>query len=107
MLFLDAFVFADAFAQALILFSVYLWLCPSSSPNRRELFQSRSGARENAIKILVVVTDGEKYGDSLEYEDVIPEAESRKIIRYVIGVGNATLCPGASMESFCLDPPSI
>ncbi|XP_029802895.1 integrin alpha-M-like [Suricata suricatta] len=55
----------------------------------RELFQSSSGARENAFKILVVITDGEKYGDPLEYEDVIPEADREGIIRYVIGVGSA------------------
>ncbi|XP_004615960.2 integrin alpha-M [Sorex araneus] len=55
----------------------------------RELFHSSSGAREKAIKILVVITDGEKYKDPLEYRDVIPEADSQKIIRYVIGVGDA------------------
>ncbi|OBS63467.1 hypothetical protein A6R68_08021, partial [Neotoma lepida] len=55
----------------------------------RELFQETSGARKNAVKILVVITDGEKYGDSLDYEDVIPEADRAGIIRYVIGVGNA------------------
>uniref|UniRef100_A0A286X9B0 Integrin subunit alpha M n=1 Tax=Cavia porcellus TaxID=10141 RepID=A0A286X9B0_CAVPO len=44
---------------------------------------------ENAIKILVVITDGEKYGDPLSYEDVIPEANRRGVIRYVIGVGDA------------------
>ncbi|KAI5939860.1 integrin alpha-M [Manis javanica] len=55
----------------------------------RELFHSSSGARENALKILVVITDGEKFGDPLEYEDVIPEAEKAGVIRYVIGVGDA------------------
>uniref|UniRef100_A0A8C0L024 Integrin subunit alpha M n=1 Tax=Canis lupus dingo TaxID=286419 RepID=A0A8C0L024_CANLU len=53
-----------------------------------ELFHSSSGARENALKILVVITDGEKYGDPLDYKDVIPEADREGIIRYVIGVGN-------------------
>ncbi|XP_036680912.1 integrin alpha-M [Balaenoptera musculus] len=55
----------------------------------RELFHSRNGARENALKILVVITDGEKYGDPLEYKDVIPEADRKGVIRYVIGVGDA------------------
>ncbi|KAF6124913.1 integrin subunit alpha M [Phyllostomus discolor] len=55
----------------------------------RELFSSSSGARENALKILVVITDGEKYGDRLQYEDVIPEADREGVIRYVIGVGDA------------------
>uniref|UniRef100_A0A8C0L372 Integrin subunit alpha M n=1 Tax=Canis lupus dingo TaxID=286419 RepID=A0A8C0L372_CANLU len=54
-----------------------------------ELFHSSSGARENALKILVVITDGEKYGDPLDYKDVIPEADREGIIRYVIGVGDA------------------
>ncbi|XP_034364175.1 integrin alpha-M isoform X2 [Arvicanthis niloticus] len=64
----------------------------------RELFQKTSGARENAAKILVVITDGEKFGDSLNYEDVIPEAEAAGIIRYVIGVGNAFHKPGSRRE---------
>uniref|UniRef100_A0A8D1DEB3 VWFA domain-containing protein n=1 Tax=Sus scrofa TaxID=9823 RepID=A0A8D1DEB3_PIG len=55
----------------------------------RELFHSKSGARENALKILVVITDGEKFGDPLGYEDVIPEADRKGVIRYVIGVGDA------------------
>ncbi|KAB1263493.1 Integrin alpha-M [Camelus dromedarius] len=55
----------------------------------RELFHSSRGARENALKILVVITDGEKFGDPLEYKDVIPEADRRRVIRYVIGVGDA------------------
>ncbi|XP_004439589.1 PREDICTED: integrin alpha-M [Ceratotherium simum simum] len=55
----------------------------------KELFHSSSGARENALKILVVITDGEKFGDPLGYEDVIPEADQAGVIRYVIGVGDA------------------
>ncbi|XP_023378237.1 integrin alpha-M isoform X4 [Pteropus vampyrus] len=55
----------------------------------REVFNSRNGARENARKILVVITDGVKYGDPLEYKDVIPEADREGVIRYVIGVGVA------------------
>ncbi|XP_048187741.1 integrin alpha-M-like [Perognathus longimembris pacificus] len=54
-----------------------------------ELFQSSHGARENAVKILVVITDGEKYGDPLGYEEVIPQADKAGVIRYVIGVGDA------------------
>nr|XP_004671094.2 integrin alpha-M isoform X2 [Jaculus jaculus] len=54
-----------------------------------ELFQSTSGARENAVKILVVITDGEKFGDPLDYVDVIPQADRAGVIRYVIGVGDA------------------
>lgn len=70
------------------------------SLHRRELFQKTSGARENAVKILVVITDGEKYGDPLNYEDVIPEADRAGVIRYVIGVGNGEIGPGTSVEIF-------
>uniref|UniRef100_A0A0P6JUN6 Integrin alpha-M isoform 1 n=1 Tax=Heterocephalus glaber TaxID=10181 RepID=A0A0P6JUN6_HETGA len=55
----------------------------------RELFQRASGARENAVKILVVITDGQKYEDPLTYEEVTPEADRQGILRYVIGVGDA------------------
>ncbi|XP_050629401.1 integrin alpha-M isoform X1 [Macaca thibetana thibetana] len=55
----------------------------------RELFNVNQGARKNARKILVVITDGEKFGDPLGYEDVIPEADREGVIRYVIGVGDA------------------
>ena len=67
-------------------------MCLSSSYlHRRELFQKTSGARENAAKILVVITDGEKFGDPLDYKDVIPEADRAGVIRYVIGVGNTDI----------------
>ncbi|OWK10896.1 ITGAM, partial [Cervus elaphus hippelaphus] len=55
----------------------------------RELFHSSRGARDHALKIMIVITDGEKYLDPLEYSDVIPEADRKGIIRYVIGVGDA------------------
>ncbi|XP_045399204.1 integrin alpha-M isoform X1 [Lemur catta] len=55
----------------------------------KELFSVAKGARENALKILVVITDGEKFGDPLTYDDVIPEANRQRVIRYVIGVGSA------------------
>ncbi|KAM9146692.1 integrin alpha-D-like isoform 2-T2 [Pangshura tecta] len=55
----------------------------------QELFISGRGARDEATKVLIVITDGVKYGDSLSYSDAIPEAESAGIIRYAIGVGQA------------------
>ncbi|XP_039389828.1 integrin alpha-M-like isoform X1 [Mauremys reevesii] len=54
----------------------------------RELFTSGRGARDEATKILMVITDGQKTGDPLFYSDVIPEAERAGIIRYAIGVGS-------------------
>ncbi|XP_021267462.1 integrin alpha-D-like [Numida meleagris] len=56
------------------------------------------GSRAGARKVLIVVTDGQKYGDDLSYEDVIPEAESAGVIRYAIGVGSAFRQPAAAAE---------
>nr|XP_028697010.1 integrin alpha-X isoform X3 [Macaca mulatta] len=55
----------------------------------RELFQASRGARGDATKILIVITDGRKEGDSLDYKDVIPMADAAGITRYAIGVGSA------------------
>lgn len=55
--------------------------------DRNELFSASKGARKDASKILIVITDGQKKGDSLGYEDVIPMAEAAGIIRYAVGVG--------------------
>ncbi|XP_057551243.1 integrin alpha-M [Hippopotamus amphibius kiboko] len=73
----------------------------------RELFHRNSGARENALKILVVITDGEKYGDTLEYRDVIPEADRKGVIRYVIGVGDAfrSLRSRKELDTIASKPP--
>lgn len=54
--------------------------------DRKELFHSKNGARKNAKKILIVITDGQKYRDPLKYSDVIPQAEKANITRYAIGV---------------------
>uniref|UniRef100_A0A2K5C096 Integrin subunit alpha X n=1 Tax=Aotus nancymaae TaxID=37293 RepID=A0A2K5C096_AOTNA len=55
----------------------------------RELFLASNGARRDATKILIVITDGKKEGDWLDYDDVIPMADKAGIIRYAIGVGSA------------------
>ncbi|KAL1788084.1 integrin alpha-D [Sigmodon hispidus] len=64
----------------------------------KELFHSKNGAREDAKKILIVITDGQKYRDPLEYSDVIPQAEKASITRYAIGVGDAFQEPTALQE---------
>ncbi|XP_004691727.1 PREDICTED: integrin alpha-X [Condylura cristata] len=53
------------------------------------LFRASVGARKDASKVLIVITDGEKYNDPLDYYDVISRAEALGIIRYAIGVGSA------------------
>nr|XP_015851387.2 integrin alpha-X isoform X1 [Peromyscus maniculatus bairdii] len=54
-----------------------------------QLFTARNGARKDATRILVVITDGKKEGDKRSYGDVIPLADAAGIIRYAIGVGRA------------------
>lgn len=61
-----------------------LWILFS---DRNKLFSTSKGARKDASKILIVITDGQKQGDRLGYEDVIPMAEAAGIIRYAVGVG--------------------
>uniref|UniRef100_A0A8D0S4R8 VWFA domain-containing protein n=1 Tax=Sus scrofa TaxID=9823 RepID=A0A8D0S4R8_PIG len=64
----------------------------------RELFIAAKGARKDASKILIVITDGQKTGDPLGYKDVIPQAEAAGIIRYAIGVGSAFQHPKSLEE---------
>ncbi|XP_043834774.1 integrin alpha-M-like [Dromiciops gliroides] len=73
----------------------------------RELFQNWNGARKDATKILIVITDGQIQGDSLNYRDVIPEADKEGIIRYAIGVGNAFKTSDARQElrTIASEPP--
>ncbi|KAJ8284263.1 hypothetical protein COCON_G00031130 [Conger conger] len=54
-----------------------------------ELFIPASGSRLNAHKVLLVITDGQTYGDSTPLSSVIPDADRKGIIRYAIGVGKA------------------
>ncbi|KAM5152719.1 integrin alpha-M-like [Mantella aurantiaca] len=54
-----------------------------------ELFISGSGARDEAVKLLIVITDGEINGDNRRLEDAAAEARRRGIVSFAIGVGNA------------------
>ncbi|XP_035297183.1 integrin alpha-X isoform X1 [Cricetulus griseus] len=54
-----------------------------------ELFTAQSGARKDATRVLIVITDGKKEGDNLDYNDVIPLARTAGVTRYAIGVGRA------------------
>nr|XP_033773368.1 integrin alpha-M-like [Geotrypetes seraphini] len=64
----------------------------------REVFTSGMGSRQNANRILVVITDGETYGDNLPLSEVAAEADRSKIIRYAIGVGSAFSRDSAQQE---------
>ncbi|XP_042329492.1 integrin alpha-X-like [Sceloporus undulatus] len=74
----------------------------------RELFVPEKGSRHDASKVLIVITDGEKTGDALEYSDVIPQAEKAGIIRFAIGVGEVFSKGRANQEliSIASSPPS-
>nr|XP_041575499.1 integrin alpha-M-like [Taeniopygia guttata] len=64
----------------------------------QEMFVSGRGARAGARRVLVVVTDGEKFDDPLDYSEVIPLAEAMAVTRYAIGVGSAFGRPQAHLE---------
>ncbi|XP_068033956.1 integrin alpha-D-like, partial [Anomalospiza imberbis] len=51
----------------------------------KKMFVAGRGARAGARQILIVVTDGERFGDPLDYPDVIPLAEAMAVTRYAIG----------------------
>ncbi|KAK3560109.1 hypothetical protein QTP86_033877, partial [Hemibagrus guttatus] len=55
---------------------------------RDELFTPRAGARENANRVLVVITDGQSH-DRFDLPSAAEQAERKKIVRYAIGVGDA------------------
>ncbi|XP_012860898.1 integrin alpha-D [Echinops telfairi] len=63
-----------------------------------DLFHRKNGARQGAKKILIVITDGQKYRDPLEYSDVVPQVERAGITCYAIGVGDAFQEPTARHE---------
>uniref|UniRef100_A0A8C9V961 VWFA domain-containing protein n=1 Tax=Scleropages formosus TaxID=113540 RepID=A0A8C9V961_SCLFO len=63
-----------------------------------ELFVPSSGSRPKAVKVLVVITDGQTAGDSTPISVVVREAEDKDIIRYAIGVGSAFRQPNARQE---------
>ncbi|XP_027018996.2 integrin alpha-M-like [Tachysurus fulvidraco] len=62
-----------------------------------EVFTSRAGARENANKVLVVITDGQS-NDRIPLSDAVQNAEKKNIIRYAVGVGNAFQTNAAEQE---------
>ncbi|KAM6307012.1 LOW QUALITY PROTEIN: integrin alpha-X-like [Podargus strigoides] len=63
-----------------------------------EMFVPGRGARADAKKILIVITDGRKFEDKMEYSEVIPLANSMGVTRYAIGVGSAFTDPAAMAE---------
>lgn len=70
-----------------------------------ELFISEAGARENANRVLVVITDGESH-DRSELGNAAQDAEQKKITRYAIGVGRAfnSLSAENELKTIASDP---
>ncbi|XP_063070848.1 integrin alpha-M-like isoform X2 [Engraulis encrasicolus] len=54
-----------------------------------EGFVTRAGARDDAKKILIVITDGVMYMDTIKYSDAIGPANKKNITRFAIGIGGA------------------
>ncbi|KAJ1126033.1 hypothetical protein NDU88_004446 [Pleurodeles waltl] len=52
----------------------------------QEVFTVGKGTRSKVAKILIVITDGQTYGDKTSLSDVVAEAENKGIVRYAIGV---------------------
>ncbi|XP_066483010.1 integrin alpha-X-like isoform X2 [Tiliqua scincoides] len=67
------------------------WTHTATAINKvmQELFTAQKGSRKEATKILIVITDGRKETDPLQYGPVIQKAMKAGIIRYAIGVGSA------------------
>ncbi|XP_060678290.1 F-box/LRR-repeat protein 19-like [Hemiscyllium ocellatum] len=52
------------------------------------VFQPSAGARDDAAKLLIVITDGKRSPGDLDLTAVIAKAQKAQIIRCAIGVGN-------------------
>ncbi|XP_069057780.1 integrin alpha-X-like [Pleurodeles waltl] len=64
----------------------------------QEVFTVGKGTRSKVAKILIVITDGQTYGDKTSLSDVVAEAENKGIVRYAIGVGDAFRSKEAERE---------
>ncbi|XP_056152886.1 integrin alpha-M-like [Lampris incognitus] len=62
-----------------------------------DVFVASRGSRPNAKKVLIVITDGES-NDKAYLNTAAKQAESKGIIRFAIGVGNAFVTDGAKKE---------
>uniref|UniRef100_A0AAY5EBJ2 VWFA domain-containing protein n=1 Tax=Electrophorus electricus TaxID=8005 RepID=A0AAY5EBJ2_ELEEL len=75
------------------------WTNTANAINKlvNELFTSSAGARPNANRVLLVITDGEST-DGVNLLSAIENAEKKKITRYAIGVGGAFHSQSAQQE---------
>ncbi|XP_069044326.1 integrin alpha-M-like, partial [Lepisosteus oculatus] len=61
------------------------------------LFQSRTGARQDASRVLITITDGEATDENF-FPFATQAADAKNIIRYAIGVGDAFQKSSARLE---------
>ncbi|XP_039870486.1 integrin alpha-M-like [Simochromis diagramma] len=61
------------------------------------VFTPQSGSRPNVKKVLIVITDGQSH-DRTDLGGAAQLAESKNIVRFAIGVGNAFANPDAKRE---------
>ncbi|XP_027901433.1 integrin alpha-D-like [Xiphophorus couchianus] len=62
-----------------------------------DVFSPQKGSRSNVKRILIVITDGES-NDPDQLSTVTQSADEKKIVRFVIGVGDAFTSPKAKQE---------
>lgn len=53
------------------------------------IFIPSRGSRKKALKVMVVLTDGDIFGDPLNLTTVISSSKMQGVVRFAIGVGNA------------------
>ncbi|XP_074854476.1 integrin alpha-L isoform X2 [Carettochelys insculpta] len=64
----------------------------------QETFGPQHGARPKAKRLLIVLTDGESTDEQTTFAEAIQAADSKELIRYAIGVGNAFSAAQARQE---------
>ncbi|MBN3292884.1 ITAL protein, partial [Polypterus senegalus] len=65
------------------------------------LYNTQYGAKENATKVLLIITDGDPTDYDDDYNNVTKRLDEKHIIRYVIGIGNVKI---ENLKSLASEP---
>ncbi|XP_039620620.1 integrin alpha-L-like [Polypterus senegalus] len=65
------------------------------------LYNTQYGAKENATKVLLIITDGDHTDYDDDYNYVTKRLDEKHIIRYVIGIGNGKI---ENLKSLASEP---
>uniref|UniRef100_A0A8C4SMT6 VWFA domain-containing protein n=1 Tax=Erpetoichthys calabaricus TaxID=27687 RepID=A0A8C4SMT6_ERPCA len=65
------------------------------------LYNTKYGAKENATKVLLIITDGDPTDYNDDYNYVTKRLDEKHIIRYVIGIGNVKI---ENLKSLASEP---